>query len=180
MKKLPVMIAGLVLVCAAVVGVAQMIGPGALPRPLDREPANVRPITINIEASVSADASYPVFIAPCNGYIKSVRIASTSGTAAADTSTTQYWQLFLVNVDSTYDSTPSDTIASWSTKSSTGANTLTAHQQYSMTMSSQAAERQIYRKEAIEFTYEESGTCTGIAGLVITIDFQPNDTRERN
>jgi hypothetical protein len=81
------------------------------------ETLNGKIITANIDSTGTADVTFPVFIAPCQGYIPAPpRFTCRSGSAVADTTAAKHWELYFWATDSIATAT-TDTIARYRTGS---------------------------------------------------------------
>ena len=148
--------------------------------PLDTEPANGRPIECHIATSGTADISIPLATTPCYGYLQKVRISSTSGTAAADTTAALHWEFYVLKGDSNGTAT-ADTVASYTTQSATAAYTMSTLKSYKMTMATTLSKMAVKPHEVIVLRCESVGTTpTAVTNLQVSFIFQPTDTRYKN
>jgi len=165
MKKLTIIIAVLI--------VAGLAYGQFIPKKIGLEPQNVKVVACLVQTAGASDATYPIWIAPCAGYVATVpMISSASGSAAADTSTTQFVDLYVYVVDSVATAA-SDTISYYTTKSATGANTMSALKRYRTTAVSADSARIIKTGDVVCLRSEESGTCTAITDLIVQFNFVP-------
>jgi len=165
-----------VLVLAAFAVQAQMN-----PVPLKLEIANAKIITCHIATSGTADITIPLFTAPCAGYIVAPpRWCSTSGSAAADTSSTLNWQFFFLKKDSAATAA-SDTMAKYTLISSTGVYTMTALKNYNFSwLTATNKAKQLAYKNVLQLRCEATGTTpTAITNIEITFIFVPTTSNER-
>lgn len=166
MKKLFLI---LVLIAFAGMASAQFI-----PRKVGLEAAIATPVSCLVSTAGATDATYPIWIVPCNGYIATVpMLTSASGSTAADTSTTQFVDLYFYVLDSVATAA-SDTISYYTTKSSTGAKTMTANVRYRTTAVSANSSRLVKEGDVICLRSEETGTCTAITNLIVQFNFVPS------
>lgn len=164
MKKLTLILA---LALCATVALTQFI-----PKRIGLEPQNAKIVSATI-TSIDGDATYPIWIAPCKGYVATVPMfASQSGSAAADTSTTQNQAIYLLVLDSA-GTAASDTIAYYTTQSATAANTMSASVRYRMTAVSANTSRIINTGDVVHLKNEETGSCTAISYAVVQFIFVP-------
>lgn len=129
------------------------------------EPLNGKIISFNVDSTGTADITFPVFIAPCLGYIPAPpRFVCRSGSAVADTTAAKHWELYFWSTDS-IATAAKDTIARYRTDSS--AVTLTTINNrgrigvgvnHRMNWLSAATSRVIHRGDVISLRMESVGS----------------------
>lgn len=174
MKKTLTLLA--ILVLAAVTAQAQMY-----PVPLKPEIAYSKIISTTLATTGTADITIPLFTAPCPGYIAIVpRMASASGSAAADTTAALHWELYILKKDSVATAA-TDTMASYSTQSATAAKTMAAGKSYNFGwLTATNAAKKLAYKNVLHLRCESVGTTpTAITNLAVTVVFVPTTSNER-